>query len=368
MEESMSRSDSAGGPTCSVLVVDDSVFMRRMISDMIGRFPGYEVIATAADGEEALRMIEAHDPDVVTLDIEMPRLDGFGVLERVTASRPRPIVVLSAYTSVGTEAALRALELGAVEFVAKPSGPISFDVARVEGRLFEALEAAVAADLEALLRERRDLVIRPVEPAAEAEGTVVAIAASTGGPRALSYICGALPAKLGATVLVVQHMPPGFTSTLAARLDEICAMTVREASGGEPVTPNRIWLAPGDFHMRVRRVEGEVRLALDQRELICGTRPAADALFPTVAAVFGKRCVGVVLTGMGRDGADGLAAIRAASGRTMAQDQASSVVYGMPAKAVEQGGVEQVVPLEEIPDAIVESLNAIVSTSRRSSG
>jgi two-component system chemotaxis response regulator CheB len=138
-----------------VLVVDDSVFMRRMISDMIGRFPGYEVIATAADGEEALRMIEAHDPDVVTLDIEMPRLDGFGVLERVTASRPRPIVVLSAYTSVGTEAALRALELGAVEFVAKPSGPISFDVARVEGRLFEALEAAVAADLDRWSRPRR---------------------------------------------------------------------------------------------------------------------------------------------------------------------------------------------------------------------
>ncbi|HSG81461.1 MAG TPA: chemotaxis-specific protein-glutamate methyltransferase CheB, partial [Gemmatimonadota bacterium] len=353
----MSKSESGGRRNRSVLVVDDSVFMRRMISDMIARFPGYEVVGTAADGEEALRMMDACDPDVVTLDIEMPRLDGFGVLDRVMSTRRRPIVVLSAYTGAGTEAALRALELGAVEFVAKPSGPISFDVARVEGRLFEALEAAVAADLDALLQERRGTATRP-PTAGEDEDTpaVVAIAASTGGPRALAYIMGSLPAQLGAAVLIVQHMPPGFTTTLAARLDQVCAMPVKEASGGEAVVANRVWLAPGDFHMRVRRIDGEVRIALDQRELMCGTRPAADALFPTVAAIFGKQSVGVVLTGMGRDGADGLAAIRAASGRTMAQDESSSVVYGMPAKAVEQGAVEQVVHLDGIPDAIVEML------------
>jgi two-component system chemotaxis response regulator CheB len=360
----MSKSESVESRQRTVLVVDDSVFMRRMISDMIGRFPGYQVVGTASDGEEALRMMEASDPDVVTLDIEMPRLDGFGVLDRVMSTRPRPIVVLSAYTGAGSEAALRALELGAVEFVAKPSGPISFDVGRVEGRLFEALEAAVAADLGALLQERRGQTTAPPTAGEDDDSAaVVAIAASTGGPRALTYVLSSLPAQLGAAVLVVQHMPPGFTSTLATRLDQVCALPVREASGGEPVVANRVWLAPGDFHMRVRRIDGEVRIALDQRELICGTRPAADALFPTVAAIFGKRSIGVVLTGMGRDGADGLAAIRAASGRTMAQDEASSVVYGMPAKAVEQGAVEKVVHLDGIPTEIVGMLNEVLSRS-----
>ncbi len=359
----MSKSEPVGQAR-SVLVVDDSVFMRRMISDMIGRFPGFEVVGTAADGEEALRLIEAHDPAVVTLDIEMPRLDGFGVLERVMSSTPKPIVVLSAYTGEGSDATLRALELGAVEFVAKPSGPISFDLARVEGRLYEALQAAIVADLDALLKERRGGTPRSVAASDTGELKVVAIAASTGGPRALAFILSALPTNLGAAVLIVQHMPPGFTSTLASRLDEICPLPVHEASGGEPILANHVWLAPGDFHMRVRRIDGEVRLSLDQQEPMCGTRPAADALFPTVAAVFGQGSVGVVLTGMGRDGADGLAAIRAASGRTIAQDEESSVVFGMPGKAVEQGAAEQVVALDRIPEAIVESLNSISSQSR----
>ncbi len=347
-----------------MLVVDDSVFMRRMVSDIIERFPGYRVAGVAADGHEALRQIEEFDPDVVTLDIEMPRLDGFGVLERVMSTRPRPVVVLSAYTNIGSDAALRALELGAVDFVAKPSGPISFDVGKVEARLFEALEAAASADLGALMRERSRESARPLSAPTLVESAAIAIAASTGGPRALSYLIGALPANLGAAVLVVQHMPPGFTTTLAARLNTTTGLTVVEASGGEPVVANRVFIAPGDFHMRVRRVDGQARVTLDQKESIWGTRPAADALFPTVAAVFGKHCVGVVLTGMGRDGADGLGAIRAVNGRTLAQNRETSVVYGMPGKAVEEGAVEQVLPLEMIPGAIVECLNSISSPKR----
>ncbi|KPK80820.1 MAG: hypothetical protein AMS25_08780 [Gemmatimonas sp. SM23_52] len=351
----MSRSERAGG-IAAVLVVDDSVFMRRMISDMIGRFPGFRVVGVAADGQEALRRMDELDPDVVTLDIEMPRLDGFGVLERVMSSRARPIVVLSAYTEAGSEAALRALDLGAVDFVAKPSGPVSFDVAKVEARLYEALQAACAADIEVLARERVQREARHVRPATLENEAAVAIAASTGGPRALTYILGSLPANLGAAVLVVQHMPAGFTRTLATRLAQVSAMPVTEASGGESVAANRVWIAPGDFHMRVRRVGHEVRIALDQRDLICGTRPAADALFASVAEAYAERCVGVVLTGMGRDGAAGLAAIRAANGRTLAQDRATSVVYGMPGRAVEEGAAEQVVPLEKIPAAVVECL------------
>ncbi len=356
-DEKMSASDSAAGVT-TVLVVDDSVFMRRMISDMIGGFPGYRVVAAAADGEAALRSIDEYDPDVVTLDIEMPRLDGFGVLERVMSARPRPIVVLSAYTGTGSESALRALELGAVDVVPKPSGPISFDVAKVEAQLYASLQAARVADVTALLRERSGGAVAAPVKGGE---TAVAIAASTGGPRALSQILGALPAELGATVLIVQHMPPGFTTALAARLGTVSRMPVAEAGGGELVMPNRVFVAPGDFHMRVRRVDYEVRIALDQRGLICGTRPAADALFASVAEVYRESCVGVVLTGMGRDGAVGLAAIRGASGRTLVQDRSSSVVYGMPGRAVEQGAAEQVLPLEEIPGAIVECLSTLAA-------
>jgi two-component system chemotaxis response regulator CheB len=285
----------------------------------------------------------------------MPRLDGFGVLERVMSTRPRPIVVFSAYTDTGSTAALRALDLGAVDFVAKPSGPISFDLGRVEARLYEALRAAVAADVEVLIAERT-LEAEPVVAPVIGGEAAVAIAASTGGPRALSQVLRALPSDLGAAVLIVQHMPPGFTSTLAERLSGLASLPVEEASGGETVRPGRVWLAPGDFHMRVRRIDGTVKITLDQRESMWGTRPAADALFPSVAEAFGGRSVGVVLTGMGRDGANGLAAIRASGGRTIAQDKATSVVYGMPGRAVEQGAAEHIVSLDGIAGAIVECL------------
>ncbi len=346
-------------PLTSVLVVDDSVFMRRMLSDMIARFPGYRVVGAAADGVEALRTIERLNPDVVTLDIEMPRLDGFGVLERAMATRPRPFVVLSAYTGEGSVAALRALDLGAVDVVAKPSGPVSFDLARSEEQLYRALEAARSADVGALLADRGvDSPLTVSRPRVRGEAAI-ALAASTGGPRALAQLFSALPADLGAAVLVVQHMPAGFTSALAARLNGLARMPVAEATGGELVVPNRIWIAPGDFHMRVRRAQSGVRIVLDQRESLWGTRPAADALFPTVAEVYGARCVGVVLTGMGRDGATGLSAIRAARGRTLAQDERSCVVYGMPGRAVELGAAEHTVPLERMPEAIVECLESL---------
>jgi two-component system chemotaxis response regulator CheB len=348
-----------------VLVVDDSIFMRRMVADMIARFPGFHVVGTSADGQEALRDIERLDPDVVTLDIEMPRLDGFGVLERVMRSRPRPIVVLSAHTEAGSGATLRALDLGAVDFVPKPSGPISFDLAKVEAQLYKALQAAAAADLQALLRERGRGRVAPPPALTASREAVVAIAASTGGPRALSSILAAFPAELGASVLIVQHMPAGFTSTLAARLDEISPLPVSEPGGGEEVMANHVWIAPGDFHMRLRRVGPTVTIALDQRDPIWGTRPAADALFPSVAEVYGERAVGVVLTGMGGDGAAGLAAILAVGGRTLAQDEASSVVFGMPGRAMALGAVERVVSLPEIPAAIVAALASLPSMRSR---
>lgn len=351
----MSNSEDRGVTT--VLVVDDSVFMRRMISDVIDRFPGYRVIGVARDGEEALRSIQELDPDVVTLDIEMPRLDGFGVLQRVMRHGPRPVVVVSGHTARGSEAAVRALGLGAVDVVSKPSGPISFDVKKVTGELHRALEAARIAHIDVLTAD-----VAPSLPDVRRSGApdaVVAIAASTGGPRALSLVLAALPTELGAAVLIVQHMPPGFTAALAARLDSLSPLQVAEATDGARIVPDQVWMAPGDFHMRVRRNGSELRIALDRERPIWGSRPAADALFASLAKACGETCVGVVLTGMGRDGAAGLAAIRAAGGRTLAQDRATSVVYGMPARAVEQGAVDAVLPLEQVPSKIVEWLNSL---------
>lgn len=354
----MSNCDPRGDVT-TVLVVDDSLFMRRLITDAIDRLPGFRVIGTATDGEAALRCIDELNPDVVTLDIEMPGLDGFGVLAAVMARDPRAIIVVSAYSQRGSTAAVRALALGAVDVVPKPSGPISLDLGEVSGDLQRALEAAREVRVDAL----RPCAMRtaPLVRRAGHRDVIVAIAASTGGPRALSLLLGALPAKLGAAVLVVQHMPPGFTAAMAARLNTLSPLPVAEAVHGAPIVPDRIWLAPGDFHMRVRRVGAELRIALDQNQPIWGSRPAADALFASIAKFCGETSVGVVLTGMGRDGSAGLAAIRAAGGRALAQDRATSVVYGMPARAVEEGAVDAVLPLEQIPSRIIEWLNSLAA-------
>ncbi len=355
----MSTSSSSSDAERTVLVVDDSAFMRRVISDMIDGFPGYRVVGMAADGRKALHSIEQLDPDVVTLDIEMPGLNGFDVLQRVISSMPRPVVVLSAHTAEGSRAALRALELGAVDYVTKPSGPISLDIARVETRLYEALQAASTAHMGAIVEQGTLTTGRRLKSPRISRGAVVAIAASTGGPTALGYVLASLPADLGAAVLIVQHMPPGFTAALATRLDGLAPLSVAEATGGETVVPNHAWIAPANFHMRVGQVGAAVKILLDQSETIWGTRPSADALFPTVAAAFGPRCVGVVLTGMGRDGAAGLAAIKAAGGRTVAQDRESSVVYGMPGQAVSQGSAERAIPLRDMPAAIIECLESL---------
>lgn len=355
----MSSSSNSSGAECTVLVVDDSAFMRRVISDIIDGFPGFRVVGVAADGKKALRLIEELNPDAVTLDIEMPRLNGFDVLKRVMSSMPRPVVVLSAHTAEGSRAALRALELGAVDYVTKPSGPISLDIAKVEPRLYEALEAASTAHMSAIVEQGTLTTARRLNPPRTSCGAVVAIAASTGGPTALGYVLGSLPGDLGAAVLIVQHMPPGFTTALATRLDGLASLSVAEATGGETVVPNHAWIAPANFHMRVRQVGPAVRILLDQSEPIWGTRPSADALFPTLAAAFGPRCVGVVLTGMGRDGSAGLAAIRAARGRTVAQDRESSVVYGMPGHAISRGTAERALPLRDIPAAIIECLESL---------
>ncbi|HZG41393.1 MAG TPA: chemotaxis-specific protein-glutamate methyltransferase CheB, partial [Longimicrobium sp.] len=368
----------------TVLVVDDSAFMRRVITDILSRTDEFRVVGTARDGHDALRKVHQLEPDLVTMDVEMPGLDGLSALGYIMSETPRPVVMLSAYTTERGEATMRALDYGAVDFVAKPSGTISLNLDTVADRLLDALRAAAAANLSVLPVQMRRSALRPapapapvsgsgqlsmpvappvaappveVVPAAPAPPRVpaahetaadlaVVVAASTGGPRALTELIPRLRAPLGAAVLVVQHMPPRFTRSLAERIDGMSELAVSEAVDGEPVLADHVYFAPGDFHMRVVREGGQVRLALDQSPSLWGVRPAADYLFRTAAEVFGARTVGVVLTGMGKDGAEGLREIVDAGGSGIAQDRETSVIYGMPAAAAKVAG--SIMPLDRI--------------------
>jgi two-component system chemotaxis response regulator CheB len=345
----------------TVLVVDDSAFMRKLVSEMVDGSGEFRVIGTARNGLEALKKIHALDPDLVTLDIEMPELDGIGVLGYIMSETPRPVVMLSgAASGPGRDLTIRALELGAVDFVKKPGGPISLDLDRVRDRLLDALRASREVNLRGMpmlaRRSNAPGVAHTLVGGGSWATRAVAIAASTGGPRALADLIPALRSDLDAAVLIVQHMPAGFTKSLAERLDLHSRLTVAEACDGERVVHNRVYLAPGGQHMRVRVQGGTPVIALDTSPPVWGVRPSADPLFKSVADVFGAASIGVVLTGMGRDGAEGMRAIHAAGGLGVAQDRATSIIYGMPHAALLAGGVDQVLPLQAIAGAVSDLL------------
>ena len=357
---------SSRGPA-SVLVVDDSAFMRRIITRIVDDSREFRVIGTARDGVEALAKIHALEPQIVTLDVEMPELDGLQALGYIMSETPRPVVMLSAATTQGdVDLTLRCLELGAVDFVRKPSGPVSIDLDRVAETLLTALRAAREVNLGGVQILARPRFVPPSPLVARPHGATMAvvIAASTGGPRALAEVIPGLPAELDAAVLVVQHMPAGFTRSLAARLNSMSRLPVAEGVDGEPVLSKRVYLAPGGLHMRVVTDDGGQRcISLDGSAPVWGVRPSADPLFRSAAEQFGSAVVGVVLTGMGRDGADGLSIIRGAGGKGVVQDRATSTIYGMPQAALQRAGAECVVPLAGVAGAVVEMVDSL--TARR---
>jgi len=335
----------------SVLVVDDSVVVRRLIVDALASEPDIQVVGTAANGRIALTKIEQLNPDVITLDIEMPELDGMGTLRELRKKhRALPVIMFSTLSVAGATATLEALAAGATDFVTKPAnvGSIAESQRMIRAQLIPKIQT-----LGGKHRSAPTAHVAPVRrlappPARSARIGAIAIASSTGGPDALAKVLSAIPGNLSVPVLVVQHMPPVFTKMFAERLDRACALHVVEASEGMPVTPGTVYIAPGDYHLTVtgRGPSAVTRLTQAAPENSC--RPAADVLFRSVAQVYGAATLAVVLTGMGQDGKRGCDQLRAAGAEVIAQDQASSVVWGMPGAVVGAGLAHAVLPLAEI--------------------
>jgi two-component system chemotaxis response regulator CheB len=338
-----------------VLVVDDSAFVRQALTRMIATAPDMVVVGTAADGQEGIDQVLALAPDVVTLDVKMPRLGGLEALQRIMALKPTPVLLLSSLTKEGADVTLRGLELGAVDFVDKSSVQGSMNLLALAEELQSKLRALAWSrepHPKAAPAGRTAAAAAPRGPA-----EVVAIGASTGGPPALQVLIPALPADFNLPILVVQHMPSGFTRSLADRLAARSRLPVREAREGDILEAGRVLIAPGGQHMKVRRRGSVVRIVLDDDPLGELHRPSVDVLMTSVARAYGRHALGILLTGMGADGVNGLRAIRSVGGRTLAESEETCVIYGMPKAAVEAGVVDRSVPLprlaEEIKDAAV---------------
>jgi two-component system, chemotaxis family, protein-glutamate methylesterase/glutaminase len=333
-----------------VVVADDSRLMRRMLADALGK-QGFDVVATAADGDEALAACSQHKPDALTLDLAMPGMDGIGVLRALRAGRaePVPVVVVSAFSPAHGARAVDALAEGAFDLVPKPAfGESLTDFTSELGRKVEA--AAHSGRVRRPAPRLTPAARRPAHRPVAVGRRVVVIACSTGGPKALGDLIPQLPSPLGAGVVIVQHMPPGFTASLASRLDASSPLTVAEAKGGESLSPTTALLAPGGAHLRI----GGNRLAqLSDDAPVGGLRPRADFTIEDAAKLYGSRMVLVVLTGMGRDGLDGARAVRAVGGRILVEAESTCTVYGMPRAVAEAGLADEILPLDELPEAIV---------------
>ena len=317
--------------------------MRNVISDIINSDPQLQVIGTARDGEEALSKLDVLEPDVITLDIEMPRMDGLSVLKQIMKRKPKPVIMLSALTREGAIYTLKALDYGAIDYITKPSGNISLDLHTIKNEIISKIKMAASANLP-------KLKIKPISiESCELGDNVVAIGASTGGPQALTYVLTSLPQNTP-PILIVQHMPESFTKSFAERLDKLCKFKVKEAEEGDYISKDLVLIAPGGFHMTVSKT-GQIRL--NRTPPIHGVRPAVDPMMTSVARFYKSRAVGVILTGMGRDGAYGMKKIKEYGGVTIAQDEETSVVFGMPKAAIEEGCVDVVLPLHKIPIEIM---------------
>lgn len=347
-------------PALRVMVVDDSAFMRKIIGDMISSHKDLELLATARDGIDALKKLQQVKPDVITLDIEMPKMDGLTTLQEIVKSYNIPTIMVSSLTSKHGKITMEALAKGAYDFIEKPSGSISLDMNKVEEELIQKILSVKHTTPSRGYRKISFLKkeITPERPTLsslqwEKDYRAIVIGASTGGPRALSEIIKRLPKeKVNIPIFIVQHMPKGFTTSFAERLNGQCSLVVKEAEQGESIQGGHIYIAPGGFHMTI---EGK-NIYLDQRDKILGVRPAVNYLFQSAAPVYRESLLGVILTGMGRDGTEGMKAIKKWGGTNIAQDEESSVIFGMPSSAIDSGVVHHVLSLDQVSQRINEVL------------
>jgi two-component system chemotaxis response regulator CheB len=344
-----------------VLIVEDSPVMQRLLAELIGRTPDLQVVGMASNPYEARELIKAVRPDVLTLDVEMPRMDGLTFLERIMRLHPMPVVMVSSMTERDADVSLHALELGAVDVIAKPRATDVQGLAEFASGIAEKLRGAARADVAARAPSDARGSGAGTAPGALAgpadrrvlEGQLVAIGASTGGTEAIREILGRLPRETP-PVVVVQHMPEMFTRMFAKRLDEQCALSVAEAGDRQPLQPGHVYIAPGNWHLSIRRLAHGFESRIDQAAPVNRHRPSVDVLFNSVASSAGAAGTAVILTGMGGDGAAGMARVKASGGRTLAQDEASCVVFGMPKIAIESGCVDEVAPPPLLAERIMQ--------------
>jgi two-component system chemotaxis response regulator CheB len=343
-----------------VLTVDDSALMRQVLAALLGRDPGIEVIGAAPDPYIAREKIKALNPDVLTLDVEMPKMDGLTFLEKLMRGHPMPVVMVSSLTEAGCQTTLRALELGAVDFITKPKIDLREGMEEVAQNLIDKVKAAAVAQVRgprAVGTGDQRSPASPLSPGAPSTAmikttdTIIAIGSSTGGTEAVKEVLERLPPNTP-PVLITQHMPERFTKTWADRLNSLCRISVKEAEDGDSVLPGHALIAPGGYHMTLVRSGARYTVHINQDPPVNRHRPSVDVMFASVARYAGANAVGVILTGMGGDGAKEMLAMKQAGAFTIAQDEASCVVFGMPKEAIKLGGVDQVVPLGDIAGAI----------------
>lgn len=346
--------------TIKVMVVDDSAFMRRMIISILEKDPELEIVGYARNGEDAFNKIDKLKPDVLTLDVEMPIMNGIDTLKKIMCEKPLPVVMLSSLTVQGASLTLQALDIGAVDFVAKPEKRA--DLALLEEELQHKVK--VAAKVKVKQKCVKESIPKKTEPIEEKQITVskkielVAIGTSTGGPPALQTVLTALPADLKVGVVVAQHMPKGFTAPLAKRLNSICHIEVKEAAEGDIIKPGRVLIAPAGYQIEFKRKGKEVTVhLLTEAPIKTRFKPSVDVMFLSIAKVYGGNCLGVIMTGMGSDGTLGLKELKKLGATVLAQDESSCVVYGMPKSAVEAGVVDKIVDLSSIDKEILKIVN-----------
>jgi len=352
-----------------VLVVDDSALMRKLIPAILARDPSIEVVGTAMDGAFALKKIEELKPDVVTLDLEMPRMDGMETLRLIMRRAPLPVILFSTHSKEGAYSTLKALALGAVDFIPKPVDASTGRLETIADLLIDKIKLA-----NRVVGRRLPPAVVSDDSQRPKKGTrsalppsrVIAIGISTGGPNALQYVLSQIPADFPSTILIVQHMPEGFTEMFARRLDECCALDVQEARSGDLLVAGRALICPGNRHMMVRRMPRGDMAILSDGVPVNGHRPSADVLFHSVAQEFALTAVGIIMTGMGEDGAEGIGAIKAAGGMTIAQSEDSCVVSGMPRAAILKGYVAKIVSLDALAGHLISQYGADRSSADKS--